>query len=260
MRPVGWFAWSFTAFVLLCMLTPLVVVIASSFNEGVEVAFPPKGFSLRWYASVFGRERFLNSFQFSVLLASASTAVSLLLGLLSAVAIVRHRFFGRQAVSTVLSSPLMAPQVVLGMSLLIFLSQVGVVSSLIGLGALHLILTLPYTVRVLMASLVRFPVSLEEAAVIHGAPRAVAFARITVPVIKPGIVAAAIFAFVTSFDNFTASQFLIWDRTTLPIEIFAYATTESDPTVCAVSATLVVATTVVIVLVERWVGLETVTG
>jgi len=260
MKPVGWFAWSVTAFVLLCMLAPLVVVIASSFNEGVEVAFPPKGFSLKWYTNVFARERFLKSFQFSLVLASASTAVSLILGLLAAAAIVRHRFFGREAASTLLSSPMITPQVVLGMSLLIFLSQAGVVSSLISLGALHLILTLPYTVRVLMASLVRFPVSLEEAAVIHGAPRAVAFTRITVPVIKPGIVAAAIFAFVTSFDNFTASQFLIWDRTTLPIEIFAYATTESDPTVCAVSAILVCTTIAVVVLVERWVGLETVTG
>jgi putative spermidine/putrescine transport system permease protein len=154
----------------------------------------------------------------------------------------------------------MVPQVVLGMSLLIFLSQAGIVSSVVGLGALHLVMTLPYTVRVLAASLHRFPVSLEEAAVIHGAPRPVAFLLVTVPAIKPGMVAAAIFAFVTSFDNFTASQFLIWDRTTLPIEIFAYAMLESDPSVCAISAMLIAATAAVVVLIERWVGLETVTG
>jgi len=242
------------------MLAPLVLVIGASFNPGVEVAFPPGGFSWKWYASVFQRERFLDSFRFSLALAAASTAASLALGLLAAVALARHRFFGRDAAATALSSPLMAPQVVLGMSLLILLSQAGVVSSAVGLGALHLILTLPYTVRVLMAALVRFPLSLEEAAVIHGAPRAVAFLRVTVPAIKPGLVAAAIFAFVTSFDNFTATQFLIWDRTTLPVEIFAYATTESDPTVCAISAILVLVTTGVVVLVERWVGLETVTG
>jgi putative spermidine/putrescine transport system permease protein len=111
-----------------------------------------------------------------------------------------------------------------------------------------------------MAALARFPLSLEEAAVIHGAHRAKAFRLITIPAIKPGIVAASIFAFVISFDNFTASQFLIWDRTTLPIEIFTYAMTESDPTVCAISAMLLVATVIVVVLIERWVGLETVTG
>ncbi len=112
----------------------------------------------------------------------------------------------------------------------------------------------------LLAALARFPVSLEEAAIIHGAPGAVAFALVTVPVIKPGIVAASIFAFVISFDNFTASQFLIWDKTTLPVEIFAYAMLESDPTVCAISTMLILATIVVVVLIERWVGLETVTG
>lgn len=260
MSRTGWFARTVTGLVVLCMLTPLAVVVATSFNPGLEVAFPPKGFSFRWYANAFYRERFLRSFQFSLMLASAATAIAVLLGLLSALAISRLRFAGRDAIATLLSSPLMVPQIVLGMSLLIFFSQTGVVSSLVGLGLLHLILTLPYTVRVLLATLARFPVSLEEAAVIHGANRAQAFALITVPVIKPGIVAASIFAFVTSFDNFTASQFLIWDKTTLPVEIFAYAMTESDPTVCAISAMLICATIAVVVLIERWVGLETVTS
>ena len=82
---------------------------------------------------------------------------------------------------------------------------------------------------------------------------------VTIPCIKPGLVAAAIFAFVTSFDNFTASQFLVWDRTTLPVEIYAYAVTRTDPTVCAISTMLVLATIAVVVFAEWWVGLETVT-
>jgi putative spermidine/putrescine transport system permease protein len=260
MTQAGWFAWSMTIFVIVCMLVPLVVVIAASFNADSEVAFPTNGFSLKWYANVFQRERFLKSFQFSLLLAIASTLLSLVLGLLCALALVRYRFLGRDAVATLLDSPLMVPQVVLGMALLVLLSQAGIVSSLIGLGALHLILTLPYTVRVLNASLVRFPSSLEEAAMIHGATRLAAFTLITIPCIKPGIVAASIFAFVTSFDNFTSSQFLVWDRTTLPVEIYAYAMLETDPTVCAISTMLIVATIGVVVLAERWVGLETVTG
>ncbi len=86
-----------------------------------------------------------------------------------------------------------------------------------------------------------------------------AFMLVTIPCIKPGLVAAAIFAFVTSFDNFTASQFLVWDRTTLPVEIYAYAVTETDPTVCAISTMLILATIAVVVFAEWWVGLETVT-
>lgn len=258
MNPVGWFTRCVTAFVVICMLVPLIVVIAASFNESSEIVFPPKSLSLKWYVNVFQRERFLTSFQFSVLLAIAATLLSLVIGLLCSIALVRYRFTGRDAVATFFNSPLAVPQVVLGISMLILFSQAGIVSSLLSLGALHLILTLPYTIRVLSASLVRFPVSIEEAAIIHGANRAVAFTLITLPCIKPGLVAAAIFAFVTSFDNFTASQFLVWDRTTLPVEIYAYALIETDPTVCAISTMLILATITVVVIAERLIGLETV--
>jgi len=260
MRAVGWFARSVTALVVICMLVPLIVVVGASLGGGNEIAFPPNGLSLRWYANVFERQRFLTAFQFSLLLACAATSLSLVIGLLCSVALVRYRFVGRDAVANLLNSPLMVPQVVLGMALLILFSQAAIVSSLIGLGALHLILAVPYTVRVLSAALVRLPVSLEEAAVIHGANRLAAFAMITMPNMKPGLVAATMFAFVTSFDNFTASQFLVWDRTTLPVEIYAYAMIESDPTVCAISTMLIIATVAIVVLAERWVGLETVTG
>lgn len=260
MNRAGWLPWTITGFTLLCMVVPMIVIIGTSFNSGSEMAFPPVGFSLGWYANIFQREQFPRSFQFSLLLAVFSTLVSLTVGMLCAVALSRYRFFGKNAVAAAINSPLIVPQVVLGMGFLVLLAQIGIVSSLIGLGLLHLVLTLPYTVRVLVASLARFPPSLEEAAVIHGANRFVAFVRVTMPCIKPGIVSAAIFAFVTSFDNFTASQFLTWDRTTLPIEVYAYATLETDPTVCAISTLLIVMTTGIVVLAERWIGLETVTG
>ncbi len=198
--------------------------------------------------------------EFSLGLAITSTAISLVIGMLCAIALSRHQFVGKAAVLVLVNSPLIVPQIVLGMGFLILLSQLGVFSSLIGLSLLHLVLTLPYTVRVLVAALARFPLSLEEAAIIHGASRFTAFIKITVPCLKPGIVSAAIFAFVTSFDNFTASQFLIWDRTTIPVEIYSYATLETDPTVCAISTVLMVMTVCIVVLAERWVGLETVTG
>lgn len=260
MKSAGWFAWSVTAVVVVALVVPLLIVVASSFNPTNELLVPPRGFSLTWYANVFRRSAFLASFEFSLVLALGATACSLVAGLLVAVAIVRYTFPGRAMLGAVLMSPLIVPQVVLGMSLLIFLSAIGVVSSLVGLGLVHVILTLPYTARVLIAALTRFPVSLEDAAVIHGAPRVTAFTLVTLPTIKPGLVTAALFAFVTSFDNFTSSQFLIWDRTTLPIEIYSYIRTENDPTVAAISTLLILATVVIVVLAERFVGLETVTG
>jgi putative spermidine/putrescine transport system permease protein len=260
MKRPGFFVWTLTIAGIVGMVVPLIAVIVASFNEGSEIAVPAHGFSFRWYANAFARERFLQSFQFSVALASISTILSLIVGLMCSVALIRYRFPGRQLVEALINSPLIVPQVVLGMAILILFVQAGLSSSLIGLGILHVILTLPYTVRVLKASLLRFPQSLEEAAIIHGATPVAAFVRVTIPCIRPAIVAAAIFAFVTSFDNFTATQFLVWNRTTLPVEIYSYAMLETDPTVCAISTMLIVATTLVVLAVERWAGLEMVTG
>jgi putative spermidine/putrescine transport system permease protein len=257
---VGWLATGTATALAICLVVPLLVVVASSFNPTNELAVPPSGLSLRWYANVFRREAFLSGFWFSLELAVTSTACSLVIGLLAAVALVRRRFWGRELLAALLLSPLIVPQVVLGMSLLILLSRLGIVSSTIGLGILHVILTLPYTVRVLSAALTRFPVSLEEAAVVHGASRPVAFLLVTIPSIKAGVVTAAIFAFVTSFDNFTATQFLTWDRTTLPVEIYSYIRTENDPTVAAISTLLILGTVGIVLLAERWVGLDTFTG
>jgi putative spermidine/putrescine transport system permease protein len=260
MKRPGFLAWTLTIVGIVAMVLPLIAVIVASFNEGSEIAVPAHGFSFRWYANAFDRERFLQSFQFSLALATISTILSLIVGLMCSVALVRYRFPGSQMVEASINSPLIVPQVVLGMALLILFVQAGLASSLAGLGILHVILTLPYTVRVLTASLIRFPQSLEDAAIIHGASPVTAFVRVTIPCIKPAIVAATIFAFVTSFDNFTATQFLVWDRTTLPVEIYSYAMLETDPTVCAISTMLIAATALVVLAVERWAGLEMVTG
>lgn len=259
MRRAGWLPWVITGFAAACMVVPMVVVIGASFNPGREMIFPPGGFSLRWYLNVFQREQFPTSFEFSVFLATGSTVVSLALGMLCAIALCRYRFRFKTLVSLLLNSPLVVPQVVLGMGFLVLLSQLGIYSSLIGLAVLHLVLTLPYTVKVLTASLERFPISLEEAAIIHGANRLVAFTRVTMPCIKPGIASAAIFAFVTSFNNFTASQFLVWNRTTLPVAMFSYARMETDPTISAISTMMIVTAVLAVVLTERWIGIETAT-
>jgi putative spermidine/putrescine transport system permease protein len=249
-----------TVLVAFCLIVPLLVVMLSSFNPTNELTALPRGVSLVWYANIFRRAVFLSSFQFSLVLAAFSTVAAVAMGLLSAVVLVRFRFPGREWLATAVMSPLIVPQVVLGMSLLLMLSSLGLVSSIVGLALAHAMLTLPYATRVLVAALTRVPVSLEDAAVIHGAPRPLAFLLVTVPSIKAGLVGAAIFAFVTSFDNFTASQFLVWDRTTLPVEVYAYIRTENDPTVSAISTLLVIGTVLLVVAVERWVGLETVTG
>jgi len=254
------FFWATGGLVVVGMFLPLLVVFLISFNPGNELVFPPSGISLRWYLNIFRHPVFLTSFQFSVILGALATLTSLAIGLSGALVLTRRKFRGAQTMSAFFLSPLVVPQVVLGMGFLSLFSMLRVYHSIPSLFILHLIITLPYTLRVLIANLSRCPISTEEAAMVLGAGKYRAFAEITLPTIKPGMVASAIFAFVTSFDNFTASQFLIWDRTTLPIEIYAYITKENDPTVAAVSSLLILMTIGLVIVMERWVGLETVTG
>lgn len=252
--------WSIGGFVILGMCIPLLVVFLISLNPGNELIVPPRGVSLRWYLNIFSRPGFISSFQFSLIIGVLATFASLVIGLLGALVLTRRRFLGSEVISALLMSPLVIPQVVIGMGFLSLFSMMRIYHSIPSLLSLHIVLTLPYTLRVLIANLSRCPLSLEEAAMVHGAGKYRAFLEVTLPIIKPGIVAAAVFAFVTSFDNFTASQFLVWDRATLPIEIYAYITTENDPTVAAVSSILILWTIGLVIALERWVGMETVTG
>jgi len=252
--------WLLGCLVIIGMSIPLIVVFMISFNPGNELIFPPRGLSLRWYFNIFHYPSFLSSFQFSILLGVVATVASLVIGLSGALVLTRRKFRGAETISGFLMSPLVVPQVVIGIGFLSLFSMMRIYHSIPSLLALHIIITLPYTLRVLIANLSRCPVSMEEAAMVLGAGKYRAFLETTLRMIKPGIVASAIFAFVTSFDNFTASQFLVWDRATLPIEIYAYITKENDPTVAAVSSVLILMTVGLVILMERWVGLETVTG
>ncbi len=249
-----------TGMVLAALCVPLLVMIGVSFNAGSEQVFPPSGLSLRWYLNIFRRDGFLRAFQLSVVLGLLSSGISVAVGTLAALAVVRHRFPGRDLLMTLLLSPLIVPGVVVGMAFLVTFSSLGIYSSFWSLLALHVVITLPYATRVIIASLTRFRRSLEEAARALGAPPWRAFLSVTLPVVRTGVAAAAVFAFVTSFDNFTASQFLVWDRNTLPVEIYSYVRTENDPTVAAICTLLVAAVAALVAVIDRYVGLEAFTG
>lgn len=244
-----------TGSILVALLVlPIVVLIGVSLNAGVEQVFPPAGISLRWYANLANRQGFLEAAQFTLLLATGSAIVSVLAGLSAGIALTRYRFFGRDFVITALMSPLIVPQVVVGMAFLVTLSSLGIFSSAISLAILHCVLTLPLALRVVISALVGASASLEEAAQSLGAPPIQAFFQITVPQIAPGLIAAGVFAFVTSFENFTASQFLVWDRTTLPVAIFLSVQTENDPTAAALSSIIVLTVVALITIFNSFVS------
>ncbi len=225
---------------LIAMLAcPLIILIGVSLNPGVEQLFPPSGISLRWYFNLANRDGFVAATRLTLLLALWSALASVVISTLAGIAIVRYRFPGRDLVLTLLLSPLIVPQVVVGMAFLITLSAMGIFSSVLTLSILHVVITLPFATRVVVAALSSASIRLEEAARSLGAPPAKAFLLVTLPLVRSGVIAAAVFAFVISFENFTASQFLVWDRTTLPVELYTYVQTENDPTAAAISSLIV---------------------
>lgn len=130
----------------------------------------------------------------------------------------------------------------------------------INLMILHVILTLPFAIRVIYASLFRFDISLEEAALSLGANRIKTFMKITIPLIKEGIITAFIFTFVVSFNNFTATLFIVSRRATLPVEIFAYIVNENDPTIAAISTLIIFITILLVMISDKVIGLEKITA
>jgi putative spermidine/putrescine transport system permease protein len=255
----GLFAKALGYAVLLCLVFPLIVLIGVSLNAGVEQLFPPHGLSLRWYANIVNRDGFVRAIQMTLFLATVSTVSSVVVSILVSLAIVRYKFLGRDLLLTAILSPLIVPQVVVGLAFLITLSALGIFSSMISLVLLHAVITLPFAARVVVSTMMGARISLEEAARSLGAPPWKAFWLITTPLIRPGIGAAAVFAFVTSFENFTASQFLVWDRTTLPVEIYTFVQTENDPTGAAISSAIVLSVCALVLVLNRLLGLEALT-
>jgi putative spermidine/putrescine transport system permease protein len=237
------------------ILAPILVVIPVSFSETQYLVFPPQGFSLRWYANFFATRELADSLWTSLHLAAWTTGLCTVLGTTAALALVRYRYPGREALRTLLMAPLVMPRLVLGIAFLMFLSKTVLSGRFGGLLAAHVVVALPYVIRTVGASLVGLDRALEEAAMSLGAAPFLTFRTVTLPLLKPGILAGAIFAFVTSFDELVASLFLTGPRlTTLPVQIYTYIEYTSDPTIAAISVVLIAFTTVVVVITERIVG------
>jgi len=224
------------------ILLPMFFVIWLAFFAQEIPSFPPEGYSLKWFRAIPGNDRFVNGFLLSLEVAAVATAIGLVLGVPAAVGLVRARFRGREAVSNLLLLPLIVPGIVLGIALYVFHVETEIatgwpiIGSLGGLIAGHVLIAIPWTVRLITASLAGMDRTIEEAAQSLGADRLITFRRITLPAILPGIVAAALFGFVASFGNLEMSLFLVGPgRTTLPIAILQYLEWKIDPTIAAVS-------------------------
>lgn len=238
------------------LLFPVIIIVGISFSNSYAMDFPPQGYSLRWFQYIMNRQEFVNAFYISVTIAVITSIISLALGVLAALAIVRFKFWGKNFLESLFISPATLPTVIIGVSLLQFFSLIGYTNSWHRLILGHVLITIPFTLRSVSASLYGFDKSLEEASLVLGANHLKTFYKIVLPIIRPGIVVALIFAFITSFDNFTVSMFLInADTVTLPIRILTFLQWQFDPSVAAISTLLIILTFVVILVVEKVVGL-----
>jgi putative spermidine/putrescine transport system permease protein len=233
------------------LLAPIVVVLVLSFSAGATVSFPPPGFSLRWFRYLAGRDEFISSALVSVEIAALASLGAVALGLPASLALVRERFPGKAFIDGVLMSPLVLPGIVTGIALLQYFTAIGVIHSFSRLVLAHLVICTPYAIRSITASLHRIDPSIEEASRTLGANALTTFRRVLLPLLRPGVVAAFIFSFVTSFDNVVVSIYLIGaDTVTLPIRILTYVEWQFDPSIAAISTILVVVTTIVVVFTE----------
>ncbi len=238
------------------LLAPLIVVVLASFNSADFLSFPPRGFSLRWYRALWESEVWGDSFRLSVLLTAVVTPLALIIGTLAAYALVRYSFPGKGVVETLVMAPLVMPQIVLGIALLNYFSLLGLIDSLTGLMLGHLVVTLPFTVRLVSISVHNLDPALERAAQNLGATPLQTFWRVTLPLLRPGIVAGAIFAAIISFGELAVTLLIAGARTTtLPLRIFNYTEYNFDPTINAVSTIFVVLALVLIIALDRLIGL-----
>jgi spermidine/putrescine transport system permease protein len=243
----------FFALVVLFLYAPIVILLIFSFNNSAIPAFPLSGFTLRWYHDFISNGAMRGALETSVLVAAMSSVGAVALGVLASVALARRNFRGKGPVTALLLSPLVIPFVVLGIALLLLFHVLGVAPSLLTVTTGHIVITLPYTILVLLPRLQQIDRALAEAAYDLGAGPMTTFRRVTLPLIMPAVVSAYLIAFTTSFDEYALTSFLIGTRLTFPIFLYSALRFPSQlPQVIAVAVVVLVLSLVVVIAAELW--------
>lgn len=253
MRALGY---SLVALAFAFVLAPIAIVIVMSFSADAYIVFPPSGWSVKWYSDLWTRAEFHDAIVTSLKIAAAATMLSLAIGVPAALAIARGQGRWRDALYAFLTSPQLVPAIVLGLVLLLVFAPTYLVATLPGVIIAHVVVTLPFVVRIMATTFSTIAADCEDAAATLGAAPGTVFWRVTLPLAAPGLLAASAIAFIVSFDETVVTLFLSGPRfTTLPVQVFNYVATKTDPLVAALSTVLLLATAALITGVERSVGL-----
>lgn len=239
------------------LIAPLTIVVATAFDASTAVAFPPKALSLRWFAALLDSPIWLRSLANSVLIASGTTVVSMVVGVTAALAVRQYTGRARTVIVSFAVLPLLVPGVIIGVMLLTFFSRLGLQQSYPALVLAHSLWATPLTFSVAQSTFARFDWRLYEAAMGLGASRARAFFAVVVPEIRAGLLVAALVAFIVSLQEFVMALFLTGpDTRTVPVQAWNSLRQSLDPLVSVVSTVLLLAVAVLVLLAGALTGLD----
>jgi putative spermidine/putrescine transport system permease protein len=247
----------FHALFVTFMLAPIVVVCIVAFTPEGYLSLPTNGPSLRWFRTIARYPEFIDAFWTSIWLGALSSVIALVFSVPAALAIARYDFRGREALTALFMSPLMIPHVVLGIAFLRFFTQIGLGGTFSGLVLSHIVVVLPFALRLTLASATGLDRRIEQAAISLGASDWTVLERVTLPLILPGLASGWALSFITSFDEVTMTVFIAAPGTeTLPVRMFLYIQDNIDPLVTSVSASVIAATVIALIALDRVYGLE----
>jgi putative spermidine/putrescine transport system permease protein len=243
--------WVLAGLTMVFLLAPIAVIIVVSFNDTTLFGFPPPRWSLRWYRALWESRAWREAGWFSLWLASAVALAALLIGVPAAYGLAKGRFLGRRIAEALLISPMVVPVIVLALGLYMLFSKLGLIGTPASLFLAHTLLALPVVIVIVGAAFRRLDGSVELAARSCGASFPRAFWHVVLPAVRPAVISAGAFAFLTSFDEVVLTLFLGGPRTTtLPKKIWESVKFELDPSLTAVSTILIVVSIAALLLVE----------
>ena len=249
---LGWWTLRvFGAAVLAYLLLPILVIVPLSFSASSFLAYPMPGWSLQWYENLFTSDEWARAAKNSFIVAPSATAIATALGTLTAVGLARVQFVGKGALMSLLIAPMVVPIVVVGVATYLAFAPIGLADSYVGLIIVHAALGAPFVVTTVLATLQGFNFNLIRASLACGASPLQTFFRVTLPVIAPGVISGALFAFATSFDEVVVTLFLAGPtQVTLPRQMFTGIRENINPTIAAVATLLTIFTTTLMLVLE----------
>lgn len=236
---------------LLYLILPVLAIVPLSFSSSTFLVYPIPGWSLRWYQNLIASTEWRMAAKNSFIVAPSATVVATVLGTLAAIGLTKANFRGKALLMAILISPMIVPVVVVGVGMYLFFAPLGLANTYIGLILAHASLGVPFVVTTVAATLQGFNYNLVRASLSLGANPVKTFFRITLPVIAPGVISGALFAFATSFDEVVVTLFLAGaDQTTLPRQMFTGIRENISPTIAALATILIIFSTGLLLALE----------